>query len=117
MNREWEMLQWSRDLEVAEREDSQEDSQEQARLQWSRDLEVAESWYLEIAMPVGPALQWSRDLEVAERPTTLAIPTGRYCFNGAATWKSRKVKRTSLAVGVVLSFNGAATWKSRKAEV
>ena len=35
-------------------------------------------------------------------------------FNGAATWKSRKVQTRSRLLSQSNGFNGAATWKSRK---
>ncbi len=37
-------------------------------------------------------------------------------FNGAATWKSRKVQRFSITGSGITCFNGAATWKSRKVD-
>ncbi len=36
------------------------------------------------------------------------------CFNGAATWKSRKAQVSSRFQLRIARFNGAATWKSRK---
>ncbi len=35
-------------------------------------------------------------------------------FNGAATWKSRKAVSPSSSSLEYIGFNGAATWKSRK---
>ena len=69
-------------------------------LQWSRDLEVAESGACcRCSTPQTPPLQWSRDLEVAERrPGSLCRHCPNRGFNGAATWKSRKVRKT-LCVG------------------
>ncbi len=61
-------LQWSRDLEVAERKSFTSKSKSQASLQWSRDLEVAESQTRAMGSTEEAMLQWSRDLEVAERP-------------------------------------------------
>ena len=60
------------------------------RLQWGRDLEVAERVYARNGSRRTKSLQWGRDLEVAEsfRRKRLLPWTG--CFNGAATWKSRK---------------------------
>ncbi len=37
-------------------------------------------------------------------------------FNGAATWKSRKVRFVYVSPGRSIGFNGAATWKSRKVD-
>ena len=85
------ILQWSRDLEVAERLGFRPFSQPfHGHLQWSRDLEVAERLApLQVFYP-NKLLQWSRDLEVAEscNPSRSTLPLKP--FNGAATWKSRK---------------------------
>ncbi len=88
-----------------------------ALLQWGRDLEVAESGSFTLRVgrfnlaSMGPRLgsrgkasrqqlfrlagwlQWGRDLEVAERKTQRRMMLRKLCFNGAATWKSRKVHR------------------------
>ncbi len=83
-------------------------------LQWSRDLEVAERKYSQSAQYLTQALQWSRDLEVAERRSTCLGSPRRTRFNGAATWKSRKEHASTYSSFQSPSFNGAATWKSRK---
>ena len=61
-------LQWSRDLEVAERFYFCSGLRSVVELQWSRDLEVAESSRTGQDDHGKPKLQWSRDLEVAESP-------------------------------------------------
>ncbi len=63
-----DMLQWSRDLEVAENKRALRRINRVVELQWGRDLEVAESCNLsESRLEIPERLQWSRDLEVAER--------------------------------------------------
>ncbi len=61
------MLQWGRDLEVAERTRDLYAGWLTMVLQWGRDLEVAESRFVRFFAMQAPALQWGRDLEVAER--------------------------------------------------
>ncbi len=77
-------------------------------------MEVAESGRLLSMKLAGVQLQWSRDLEVAESPARHHCHLADPGFNGAATWKSRKVAATNHARPNVDRFNGAATWKSRK---
>ena len=86
-------LQWSRDLEVAESSLSPVLEISFPALQWSRDLEVAESNQCQAAGVPFLLLQWSRDLEVAESYKSFTSLSGsQHGFNGAATWKSRKVR-------------------------
>ncbi len=86
-----------------------------ALLQWGRDLEVAERVIEAEILKLGQwRLQWGRDLEVAESTMPGAISLADICFNGAATWKSRKAPSWISYSIVHSSFNGAATWKSRK---
>ena len=70
------------------------------RLQWSRDLEVAERGSNTKRCTKQHKLQWSRDLEVAESDLPHGV-AGLYgaSFNGAATWKSRKGPESSQSVG------------------
>ncbi len=61
------VLQWGRDLEVAERAAYKQAFLDAAALQWGRDLEVAESWTVRRkGTQADWLLQWGRDLEVAE---------------------------------------------------
>ena len=64
---------------------------EPSKLQWGRDLEVAESRFSLSFSCTAILLQWGRDLEVAERVPRPVTTNCISCFNGAATWKSRKV--------------------------
>ena len=110
-------------------------------LQWGRDLSVAETGSDAGALQVGFRLQWGRDLSVAETPLdVLAVLFPLLRFNGAATFQSRK-PRMSVTAGIANSglqwgrdlsvaetrelglpaaacrwdrFNGAATFQSRK---
>ncbi len=110
------LLQWSRDLEVAESQLKVALTNTAPMLQWSRDLEVAESESWGSGGFVFKRLQWSRDLEVAERGRSARSANRHHGrFNGAATWKSRKVSKPILLIEAINGFNGAATWKSRKA--
>ena len=60
------MLQWSRDLSVAETALIGAGLSPGFLLQWSRDLSVAETPYQATCRLPGVKLQWSRDLSVAE---------------------------------------------------
>ncbi len=62
-----DVLQWGRDLEVAERATSSTRTQPSKVLQWGRDLEVAERNLARLKIATAAELQWGRDLEVAER--------------------------------------------------
>ena len=182
------LLQWGRDLSVAEGGLSATSLSIGSRLQWGRDLSVAEGETPDGAyragqnasmgprpfgrgrrkaarggIPKRPAsmgprpfgrgrisvtrgatttagLQWGRDLSVAEgRPPALDNNPGTFCFNGAATFRSRKARAADRPrYDLVASmgprpfgrgrrrarrcrqptnggFNGAATFRSRKA--
>ena len=83
-------------------------------LQWGRDLEVAERvafWFVDLVLSGfnGAATWKSRKVARARNRRS-----NQGCFNGAATWKSRKANKTNLLGNAPPSFNGAATWKSRK---
>ena len=54
-------------------------------LQWSRNLRVAERAAIREAMFHDKELQWSRNLRVAERIALLCHEHGLSSFNGAAT--------------------------------
>ena len=60
-------------------------------LQWGRDLSVAEGppWWIGSASTA--RLQWGRDLSVAEGPRPRGRGPIEAGFNGAATFRSRKV--------------------------
>ncbi len=133
-------LQWSRDLEVAERQkDQPETEQPPGAFNGAATWKSRKAEGKELASSATRPLQWSRDLEVAERKRSAFFLNQGPSFNGAATWKSRKGQRRSLAPwffcpilqwsrdlevaesfqtrfqpDVSDAFNGAATWKSRK---
>ena len=64
-------------------------------LQWGRVLEDAETHQWHTPAPSLNSLQWGRvveDAETAKRPC--AKPPASVCFNGAASWKTRKLALT-----------------------
>ena len=67
------MLQWGRDLSVADTGRSKESSTWRYRLQWGRDLSVADTgsstW-----TRYWPLLQWGRDLSVADTGAARGLP-------------------------------------------
>ena len=112
------VLQWGRDLWIAERANARTVSAEKTALQWGRDLWIAErkrgtpgKTFLGIAS-MGPRsldrgkinrpghaivevlLQWGRDLWIAEREElSTCPPLETVGFNGAAIFGSRKEHR------------------------
>ena len=133
------MLQWGRDLSVAEGVISTMRLCTATLLQWGRDLSVAEGVYVEGAQAAEGLLQWGRDLSVAEgagiaasgprsaRASMGPRPFGRgrrlrrspsyhvqRRFNGAATFRSRKEAPECIMTDEASGFNGAATFRSRK---
>ena len=62
-------------------------------------------------------LQWGRDLSVAEGSACSNVRSYRTCFNGAATFRSRKAPCVGRQTPAVNSFNGAATFRSRKVAI
>ena len=108
-------------------------------LQWGRDLSVAEGFLFFNFFNLKYMLQWGRDLSVAEgrrrrgmvfcaRPASMGprpFGRGRWVraarrrkhkgrFNGAATFRSRKGPPSSCITSARTGFNGAATFRSRK---
>ena len=63
-------------------------------LQWSRDLSVAETGLSRRRSSTGGRLQWSRDLSVAETSRNRRDLRTHNPFNGAATFQSRKPEHT-----------------------
>ena len=61
-----------------------------------------------------PTLQWGRDLSVAEGRAGWRRRRLQNCFNGAATFRSRKAASPWKSAESTLRFNGAATFRSRK---
>ena len=65
-------------------------------LQWGRDLSVAEGVRITVIPNDADPLQWGRDLSVAEGTcSTGRARSRRPGFNGAATFRSRKVTPTT----------------------
>ena len=62
-----------------------------ARLQWGRNLSVAEGGQEQAARMGRVLLQWGRNLSVAEGRLHWTAPESHSCFNGAATFRLRKV--------------------------
>ena len=86
------LLQWGRDLSVAEGSSSEAAAgADSCSLQWGRDLSVAEGCRRQKRRRRDRQLQWGRDLSVAEGSPDLwnQLSPG-VCFNGAATFRSRK---------------------------
>ena len=80
------MLQWGRNLTVAEGSVGTIVAIAEGKLQWGRNLTVAEGALPSPAVPEALPLQWGRNLTVAEGSTsagTCSATEGR--FNGAAT--------------------------------
>ena len=134
------LLQWGRDLSVAEGlwgvrtaarlicfngaatfrsrkgRNRSEASRSGTGLQWGRDLSVAEGDFCRERVAEFVKLQWGRDLSVAEgAEIPAANGSGAAGFNGAATFRSRKVGQPRKSGGRPSRFNGAATFRSRKA--
>ena len=134
------LLQWGRDLSVAEGRSQIRPNEVRSELQWGRDLSVAEgSLSYSNAARISHGLQWGRDLSVAEGACLPAKTRATASFNGAATFRSRKDERSDTAFGyadllqwgrdlsvaeggygpggqdIEAGFNGAATFRSRKA--
>ena len=70
-----DMLQWSRDLSVAETLELDLAFWVVDWLQWSRDLSVAETSKRSADVVHVRKLQWSRDLSVAETAYSTRIPS------------------------------------------
>ena len=91
------LLQWGRDLSVAEGIRDKPDGRAPTELQWGRDLSVAEGLDCKDDNTCKGLLQWGRDLSVAEGAASTARARGRPGFNGAATFRSRKAADWSRA--------------------
>ena|SRR5579883_108748 len=83
-------------------------------LQWGRDLEIAEMLAIPVLLLARGPLQWGRDLEIAEMGGAGSGLGPRRSFNGAAIWRSRKYPRFPRSRAFLPRFNGAAIWRSRK---
>ena len=83
-------------------------------LQWGRNLSVAEGADKPKRTRKGRKLQWGRNLSVAEGRPHIAPLAPALCFNGAATFRLRKVSRTRRPALPASGFNGAATFRLRK---
>ena len=112
------LLQWGRDLSAAEScagwpspscgpcfngaatfrprraEHPPERILEYVQLQWGRDLSAAERWNSGTWTIPPRKLQWGRDLSAAESVTYPTISLAPQGFNGAATFRPRRVSRT-----------------------
>ena len=132
------LLQWGRNLSVAEGLTAIASMIATPMLQWGRNLSVAEGEKLEyefipetqasmgpqpfgcgrkVPMPSMMAramLQWGRNLSVAEGSLSGPGQPGEKGFNGAATFRLRKVRRRNPRAGAAAGFNGAATFRLRK---
>ena len=108
-------------------------------LQWGRNLSVAEGKVFLRGTEGSLGLQWGRNLSVAEGKTIVKhdkqyrcasmgpqpFGCGRsssftelfepaLCFNGAATFRLRKDTGSYQGLRMILGFNGAATFRLRK---
>ena len=85
-------------------------------LQWGRDLSVAEGpTVAAAAVQVEQASMGPRPFGRGRRPCTRRGGRPQRCFNGAATFRSRKECRPHTRPKCRRRFNGAATFRSRKA--
>jgi len=72
-------------------------------LQWGRDLSIAETARASSSSTPGTPLQWGRDLSIAETsPPTRSTGSSTGCFNGAATFRSRKHRGRGNLLYVIL---------------
>ena len=85
-----ESLQWGRDLSVTETSTGYGSSKRPQALQWGRDLSVTETRTIPALRSAHSWLQWGRDLSVTETCCTPLRESRKRCFNGAATFQSRK---------------------------
>ena len=84
-------------------------------LQWGRVVEDAETWGGTRAAGVrGRASMGPRRGRRGNSTATTPSPRSRRCFNGAASWKTRKHQEATRLPAPPTSFNGAASWKTRK---
>ena len=79
------VLQWGRNLTVAEGGSLDMMRLRTALLQWGRNLTVAEGRLQIVELFLHPVLQWGRNLTVAEGTIRRKATTKRASFNGAAT--------------------------------
>ena len=85
-------------------------------LQWGRDLSIAERRPRAIIAALKVTLQWGRDLSIAERGLTPVGGDRNTRFNGAAIFRSRKGRfPLAFTTRKDTRFNGAAIFRSRKA--
>ena len=70
-----------------------------AQLQWGRNLSVAEGQYRPLILARFLALQWGRNLSVAEGASAALAPNRYSGFNGAATFRLRKVQGAASSGG------------------
>ena len=107
------------------------------QLQWGRDLSAAEGRSSARACAHWRRLQWGRDLSAAEGRWWDPPGSSGGCFNGAATFRPRKVAEATMVIAPLLlqwgrdlsaaegccgcacvchwaGFNGAATFRPRK---
>ncbi len=108
------VLQWGRDLSIAELTENLIFGFGAETLQWGRDLSIAE--FVDVAAgttDVG-TLQWGRDLSIAELSADVLLSAQGFRFNGAAIYRSRNSRGTLPArAGALPRFNGAAIYRSR----
>ena len=104
------LLQWGRDLSIAERLPDTSSRSTKQKLQWGRDLSIAERATRRIEKERLLKLQWGRDLSIAERPT---IPDARNSM-GPRSFDRGKRPGTTATMVSGSSFNGAAIFRSRK---
>ena len=86
-------------------------------LQWGRNLFVAECHALSFRLMGRTFLQWGRNLFVAEcGPAFEMVQWLRHSFNGAATCSLRNEVNSTSASSSPRTFNGAATCSLRNVE-
>ena len=104
------LLQWSRNLRVAERRHAVQGGVRNRLLQWSRNLRVVERASLAQAPPPLRLLQWSRNLRVAESNTGIEMVERLEQLQWS---RNLRVAESAWDTGALTaakhSFNGAAT--------
>ena len=103
-------LQWGRNLTVAEGDAYAHAYARMHALQWGRNLTVAEGWMAFSSMATISALQWGRNLTVAEGggPPLNRLPAGRASMGPQLDSCGRPPAPRARCHGASC-FNGAAT--------
>ena len=110
-----EMLQWGRNLSVAEGIVRRAQGNIPVLLQWGRNLSVAEGCLLPSWSARLPKLQWGRNLSVAEGVLYCRGQTpGPVASMGPQPFGCGRIDMHMPSLAKSIRFNGAATFRLRK---